>query len=314
MLITLALYAGDFPKYDFTFYRTSDETLTAFNSDDLGIDVTGYGFIGTESERGIYLRIGIQTPLSTLIKLRDDFFSSGTETETTTTENNSYTLPIETTPSPVTTEPSIAPIEETFNVIPTLTPVTEETVEETTSTPIEIDASVLPAETVSTKKSSINSTKWKFLFSIGPAYRSTMGENAFVYAGFGLTTSTEISHKFSESGDYTSSFFIILSSDIDLGFKVWLTNTRTSIRIGFHSITNVIGYSETKIFNEDNVITTDNIDLYGYLAGRYGFLGATKARGYIRLATTISDNRSATYNYSNTTQLIGKGRLVKVRD
>ncbi len=317
MLFTLALFAGDFPRYDFTFYNTSDETLTAFNSDDVGIDVTGYGFIGTESERGIYLRIGMQTPLATLVKLKDALFASISKTTETPEESSTYTPPIETLPSPTTTDPTIAPIEETFNVIPYVLPSSGtsdsgEMEEDASISPIEIDTSALLEETSNAKKSSVSSTKWKFLFSIGPAYRRTMGEDAFVYAGFGLTTSTEFSHKFANNGDYTSSFFIILSSDIDTGFKVRLTNTRTSIRIGFHSITNIIGYSEEKTFNENNVITTDNIDLYGYIAGRYGIIGATKARGYTRLATTISDSRSERYNYTNTTPLIGKGKLVKV--
>lgn len=392
MVCVISLNAADFPHYDFTFYTTKDETLTAFNRDDLGIDVTGYGFIGAGAKHGIYLRIGIQTPLKTLLQLTDELLSrlqggsaaesSGTSTpeednsssdSTSPADTSTTTPPVDTsTPAPAvdTTTPStdtststpaidtsttpstgtsttVTTPEDTTTAVPpadtpdidtpsagtaAATPETDIPAAEDTSITIDDDDTIpddieLPdnessidinhsdsgeKESVETRKTAANSTEWKFLLSIGPAYRSTMGPNAFVYAGFGLTSSAKISHRFTESGAYTSSFFIIFSSDIDLGFKVQLEYTKTSIRIGFHSITNIIGYSNIKTYDKNNVKATDSVNLYGYLAGKYGVMGATKARGYIRLATTISDNRTDRYNYSNTTPVTGKGKLTRV--
>ena len=70
IVLTTSLHGALFPGYDFTFFETvSSDSLMSIDEDYLGLDYTGYGFIGGESRTGIYLRIGIQAPYSSLISL-----------------------------------------------------------------------------------------------------------------------------------------------------------------------------------------------------------------------------------------------------
>ena len=74
MLIAMPLlYAAPvFPGYDITFFRTITDSLMVNDDKRFGIDYTGYGFIGEEMRTGIYLRIGIQAPYSSLSAIFDD--------------------------------------------------------------------------------------------------------------------------------------------------------------------------------------------------------------------------------------------------
>ena len=70
LLIPNLFYGAIFPGYDFTFFETvSSDSLMSLEGDYLGLDYTGYGFIGRESRTGIYLRIGIQAPYSSLLSI-----------------------------------------------------------------------------------------------------------------------------------------------------------------------------------------------------------------------------------------------------
>lgn len=81
MLIAMPLlYAAPvFPGYDITFFRTITDSLMVNDDKRFGIDYTGYGFIGEEMRTGIYLRIGIQAPYSSLSAIFDDEDEEETE-------------------------------------------------------------------------------------------------------------------------------------------------------------------------------------------------------------------------------------------
>ena len=64
--------AAMLPGYDFTFFKTINDSLMINDDKRFGIDYTGYGFIGSEMSTGIYLRIGLQAPFSSLASLFDD--------------------------------------------------------------------------------------------------------------------------------------------------------------------------------------------------------------------------------------------------
>lgn len=309
-LLALSLEAVDFPSYDFTFFKTSDETLTSLTKEDVGIDITGYGFIGTQSKNGIYMRIGIQTPFDTLLKLKDELFSS---TRTTTTDSS---VPGEekTTNNPSQTE-TTAP----ETVTGTTTIIDTETVADTAysedqssegSSILNGDTTTIAAEEKSTTNKTIDTTKWKFLFSLGPAYRSTMGKNALVYGGIGFCLSTEIINSFAPtSNTYNSSFSTMFSLDLDAGFRVGLIYSKTTIRIGVHSITHLLGYEETRTYIKDGD-PVETRKFYCYIAGKNGLISATVLRGYIRLATTFTEKETKAYNYSNKTSVVGNGVLI----
>ena len=59
--------AGDKASYDFTIYKTADNSVMGVKGDKLGLDLTGYGFVGTNNNNGIYFRIGLQTPFDTIL-------------------------------------------------------------------------------------------------------------------------------------------------------------------------------------------------------------------------------------------------------
>lgn len=64
ILISTALFAkNSLSGYDITFYKTVSESLSIANKEKFGFDYTGFGFIGDKSKDGIFLRLGLQTPL-----------------------------------------------------------------------------------------------------------------------------------------------------------------------------------------------------------------------------------------------------------
>ena len=73
MMIASALAADPiFPGFDITFFKTITDSLMVNDDERFGIDYTGYGFIGNDMETGIYLRLGLQAPYSSLSSLFDD--------------------------------------------------------------------------------------------------------------------------------------------------------------------------------------------------------------------------------------------------
>ncbi len=283
ILLGISLGAAVLPSYDFTFYATADETLTTFSKENVGIDVTGYGFVGKTAQRGIYIRIGIQTPFETLVKLKDSLFSALNGRNSGGKKDDGTTI--------ITSQASVP----SFDGVD--------------SSHIEMETQSSADDTKSVKKKdAIDPTEWKFLLTLGPAWRNMMDSNAMVYAGLGLSVSTDYINDFTyENGDYYSSFFAVLGADMDAGFRIGLTGSSTTIRIGVHFMTNLIGYSSLKVYNKDRIVISTENSIYGYIAGRKGVAYATTGRGYIRLAKTINEKINVKYNYSNTTSRIGGG-------
>lgn len=67
-----------FSNYDFTFYRTVSESLAISDSSTIGFDYTGFGFVGTRNTSGLFLRIGIQLPYTTLTNIVEGISGGGT--------------------------------------------------------------------------------------------------------------------------------------------------------------------------------------------------------------------------------------------
>ena len=323
------LCASPFPSYDFTFYGTSDETLSSFTKENVGIDITGYGFIGTTSEMGIYLRFGIQTPVLTLIKIKDDMFSKKDDkteesvikkdTKDTTNFTTSVTPTVEQKEENISTSNKRAIDPSTLSIRKKPENSIDSSVDSPDSSLTDESSTVEPIDSIGTvssdvttietkKQDDITKTEWKLLFTIGPAYRKMMGPNAMVYLGLGASIQTQYLKEFSpNNGNYYSTTFAILGTDLDTGFRVSLLNSRTTVRIGAHFISEVLGVRKTSLFSSNKTEIDTNYDLYGYIAGKKGLIGSLYARGYIRLATTISEKTRDIYNYSNKTSTIGNG-------
>ncbi len=331
LLVTFfsTLCASPFPSYDFTFYGTSDETLSSFTKENVGIDITGYGFIGTTSEMGIYLRFGIQTPVLTLIKIKDDMFSKKDnkteesvikkDTKDTTNSTTSVTPTVEQKEENIATSNKRAIDSSTLSIRKKTESSIDSSIDSPDSSLTDESSTVEPIDSIGTVSSDVTTiktknqnditkTEWKLLFTIGPAYRKMMGPNAMVYLGLGASIQTQYLKEFSpNNGNYYSTTFAILGTDLDTGFRVSLLNSRTTVRIGAHFISEVLGVKKTSLFSNNKTEIDTNYDLYGYIAGKKGLIGSLYARGYIRLATTISEKTRDIYNYSNKTSTIGNG-------
>ena len=87
-------------SYDLTIYKTADNSVMGVKEDKLGLDITGYMFIGEGNTEGLYFRIGVQTPFDTILgylNLFNDYISKNEnelvskETENTISEKEDTT-------------------------------------------------------------------------------------------------------------------------------------------------------------------------------------------------------------------------------
>ncbi len=71
MMLAAPLCAALFPGYEFSFIETAGNTSlkSSFSNGDIGLDYTGFGFVGSDTTTGIYLRIGLQAPYRSLLSL-----------------------------------------------------------------------------------------------------------------------------------------------------------------------------------------------------------------------------------------------------
>lgn len=70
LVIFSPLYGGIFGGYDFSFFSSISNSLSSFDSDKVGVDYTGYGYLG-DMTSGIFLRLGFQVPFSTVRQILD---------------------------------------------------------------------------------------------------------------------------------------------------------------------------------------------------------------------------------------------------
>ncbi len=282
-LLSFFIMADAFPSYDFTFYESKDNSLTSLNKENIGIDITGYGFMGKTTTKGLYLRIGIQTPFSTLIQLRDSIINDINE-RNSEKESESYNKKVTTITAPG------AQIKEDSNYL--------------------VDKNKKNRDI-----EKMQDAEWKTLLTIGPAFRSLMGKNATVYCGLGLNGQSTYIRKYSpEKKESHSSLFVIMGLDIDAGFRVSLENSKTTIRIGVHFLSDIIGINKTTIISANTQNYSTYYDFYGYAMGKNGILTETSGCGYIRLALTINNKERISYTYSNKTRQVGNGEIIYLTD
>lgn len=83
LLITLAeVTASLFSGYDFTFFKSVANSVATSSSDSIGLDYTGYGYLG-DMTTGIFIRLGLQAPYSTLLYTLDDLIGSSEQESST---------------------------------------------------------------------------------------------------------------------------------------------------------------------------------------------------------------------------------------
>ena len=242
MIIAVAspLYAAVFPGYDFTFFRTITDSLMVNTDKQFGIDYTGYGFVGSDMNTGIYMRIGLQAPFSSLSALFDD------EKD----ESN-----------------SIQP--------------------ESLQSPDDIQTML--------------ETSFSASLSLGPAFRSLIGEDVIWYMGLGFSASVDYDNIRQRDGEVSMNVALSFGTDLDTGFRIDLTD-RTTLRIGIHVLTLLaeVNIDSTRLTLPDGSSTdiTDAYlipDLFLPLNQRKGM----EAEGYISLGHTFRQpERTERYRYS----------------
>ena len=113
-------------SYDLTIYKTADNSVMGVKEDKLGLDITGYMFIGEGNTEGLYFRIGVQTPFDTILgylNLFNDYISKNEnelvskETENTISEKENFiddgSFSVNTPPT--LTDTLIPPLENTID-------------------------------------------------------------------------------------------------------------------------------------------------------------------------------------------------------
>lgn len=66
LLIQTTLFVNA-AAYDLTIYRTVDNSVMGVKENKLGLDITGYMFVGESAQNGLYFRLGVQTPFDTIL-------------------------------------------------------------------------------------------------------------------------------------------------------------------------------------------------------------------------------------------------------
>lgn len=350
------LLSAEGSKYDFTIYETADNSVMGVKGDKLGLDVTGYGFIG-QSKKGFYIRLGLQTPFDTILgylnllpeesptatdsenkeEEKETSSEPSGEMEESEMENRNISIlspsPIDTPTFPSTAQSNLnLPQTETptdINSLPDIPPAIANpqenppVVDDTSSPSEKTDEEEKPLDpsipiTGSEGESVVSTTKsitddfrkeWRFLLTIGPAYRSFMGEEAMVYLGYGI--SGDFGHRVDvdkDTGNTVTSSHAILGGDVDMGLRYTIEDHST-IRIGAHFTTDFIGFKSYLITDEKGKEVDDNTDFYGYSLTGAGIFETMKGQGYIRLALALNGMKKEVFDYSNRTGTIGGGTI-----
>ena len=154
--------------------------------------------------------------------------------------------------------------------------------------------------------------EWRLLLTIGPAYRSFMGEDAMAYLGYGVSIDMGHRQELEKDTKYTiTSTYMILGADADMGLR-YTVRGRTSIRVGVHFTVSLIGVKYQSVFSSSSKELSHDMNIYGYSLGKKGIFETLNAKGYIMLATAFNGKKAtAAYNYSNTTVKLGGGTITE---
>lgn len=276
LITCIPLFSGKFEKYDFTFYETVSDSIAVMNEEKLGLDYTGYGFIGQSMTTGIYVRFGLQAPFTTIFSIfeRDDKVNEE--------DSESELLP----PSDSNQELQIPKELATPN--PEDSPATDQEIKEK------------------------EEKQFMFSFTIGPAFRHFISESVMWYMGIGLTSTirnTTTSDPATEA--YVSNIMLRMGTDLDMGFRVDLAK-KTSFRIGVNMTTDILTYTSTSTTGGKTEKNQTEQSLVANIFTPIGEKSSTDVTGYISLGHVIKPNEEKKYRYSNTTRKLGGGIKVEI--
>ncbi len=267
-----------FPGYDFTFFKSIEDTLAVMNNERFGFDYSGYGYVGESMTTGVYLRIGVQMPYAI-------FINRGSTEETAEQETTTSTAPADTT----TTE------EETLSTTLTL----------------ESDAKDESSADASKKTNKNKTLDYKFALSIGPAFRKFIGDQAQWYMGIGFTSTIEGINSGSELVS-TSQMNIKIGAEFDMGFRIDASKKKnTSLRIGIYGKVDLLTFTSISKTSKDS--SSSEMSLIADIFTPIGEKRATHTVGYVSLGHTFKSNeRETRYRYTTKYRALNKGITTEI--
>lgn len=280
-ILILPSYSGKFGKYDFTFYKTVDDSIAIMNMERLGFDYTGYGYIGENMTTGLYIRFGMQAPYSTLFSLFEPVASNSSSDSSHDSTDQDTSMDSSSTLSSSDSSSSII-----------------------ASTGSASDSS--STTTDDSTKTVKYDREFAFSFTIGPAFRHFISNSVMWYMGMGVSGTITQNVATSSSNAIVTSFALKFGTDLDSGFRLDLAE-RTSLRLGVHITTGLLTYTNSTVTSSSGSETTNS--LAADIFTKVGEESSTKFAGYIGLGHVFKPNAVEKYTYSNKTRKLGGGSL-----
>ncbi len=337
IFIALNVGASTFGEYDFTFYKTIDDSVAIMNDERFGFDYTGYGFIGSSMTSGIYIRMGIQTPYTTLLSLFEKSDSDSKDQEAKPDDKpQDNTIQIPSTGNDSVSKPNVDSLVEQntksdFSFTPQQTPTLgTETGKDQNSTESDKTQNTIPVPDTSLGQNkdqtstpdvennpAVEEIKARqdreFIFSltIGPAFRHFISDRVMWYMGLGITSiAKNVTSSDTVSNGTIATLEIKLGTDMDTGFRIDLGKKNTSLRIGVHMTTDLLTYSSSSLSGGKLEKPIFSNSLSANVFTPIGEKSATDITGYIGLGHVFKPSDVIRYRYSNSTPILGGGTLI----
>ena len=285
IFIALNVGASTFGEYDFTFYKTIDDSVAIMNDERFGFDYTGYGFIGSSMTSGIYIRMGIQTPYTTLLSLFEKSDSDSKDQEAKPDDNSTES-------------------DKTQNTIPVPDTSLGQNKDQTSTPDVENNPA---AEEIKARQD----REFIFSLTIGPAFRHFISDRVMWYMGLGITSiAKNVTSSDTVSNGTIATLEIKLGTDMDTGFRIDLGKKNTSLRIGVHMTTDLLTYSSSSLSGGKLEKPIFSNSLSANVFTPIGEKSATDITGYIGLGHVFKPSDVIRYRYSNSTPILGGGTLI----
>lgn len=212
VLTTNVAFSGIFSDYDFTFYKTISQSLQVFDSNKIGFDYTGFGFLGERERSGMFIRFGFQTPFS--MKKGEDKVKDTIEPDTPEIEEGD--IEEVTVPNPTTIPSITGPTSSSSATSSDKQPSTE-------------------VDNHEKKEKEFSSRNYSFTFIMGPATRIITADRIYMYMGAGLRFSHNILFVTNPLlNQETVEYKTQIGFDIDVGARFDI-NEKTSCRVGLYA-------------------------------------------------------------------------------
>lgn len=330
-----------FSAYDFTFYETVSQSLAIMDSSTIGFDYTGFGFIGDDNPYGLFMRIGVQMPYSSLANLftgRRGGSSQTTPSGQDGTQATPDAQPPSTSDGGITTDAPSLPSSDMAatatrspaRAMPSMDMSTDSGNDGTTGIPPmtqiptqgsegtgDVTEPAQPSEDLGlvtgTSTDDTLDSEYRLTFILGPAIRHVFNRYFDFYAGIGPKIEEYVTMDSSTvAGGRTTRFDTVLAIDFDFGVKFNLEDN-TSCRVGVYSTYELLSYTYTVVDGIDGEKATSTSDIHLNVIASGDSRIPLSAIGYVSMGTTFSSSmKRNVYRYETTSPEVGEGTLTVI--